>query len=59
MIDINEVINYLKNLQDDVCLALEQEDGRATFVEDSWEREGGGVGARALLPMAPCLKKAE
>ena len=44
MININDVIGYLKTLQDDICNALEKEDGAATFTEDSWKRDGGGGG---------------
>jgi len=49
MIDINEVIGYLKNLQDNICSALEREDGSAKFVEDSWQREAGGGGRTRIL----------
>lgn len=47
--DINIVIDYLKRLQDSICAGLEQEDGGATFEEDSWQRpEGGGGRSRVL-----------
>ncbi|MBD2185000.1 oxygen-dependent coproporphyrinogen oxidase [Planktothrix sp. FACHB-1355] len=43
------VSQFMKKLQDDICQALEQLDGSATFREDSWERpEGGGGRSRVL-----------
>src|SRR5688572_28191659 len=57
MIDINEVINYLKNLQDNICSALEQEDGGAKFTEDRWEREGGGGGRTRVIANGAVFEK--
>ncbi len=35
---------FMQNLQDEICTALEQLDGEARFQQDHWERaEGGGV----------------
>jgi coproporphyrinogen III oxidase len=40
---------FLRGLQDRLCQALEQADGQARFVEDSWQRaEGGGGRSRVL-----------
>ena len=36
------VREYLLSLQDRICTALEQEDGRSRFIEDAWSRESGG-----------------
>jgi coproporphyrinogen III oxidase len=47
--DINKVKNYLLNLQNQICLALENEDGTVKFAEDLWDRaEGGGGRSRVL-----------
>ena len=35
---------HLFDLQDQICRSLEDVDGKAKFVEDAWEREGGGGG---------------
>jgi coproporphyrinogen III oxidase len=43
-IDVSAVKNYLLDLQDRICSSLAEEDGRAQFVEDAWQREGGGGG---------------
>ena len=40
---------FIMQLQDDLCLALEQEDGKATFKEDLWERSGGGGGRTRVI----------
>ena len=47
--NIEIVKNYLLDLQDRICKALEAEDGGATFVEDKWERPAGGGGRTRLL----------
>lgn len=42
--DINAVRDYLMDLQDRICDALEQTDGAAKFIEDNWQRDGSGGG---------------
>lgn len=44
-----EFTTFIMRLQDDICLALEQEDGKATFREDLWKREGGGGGRTRVI----------
>ena len=39
-----QVLVYLRNLQETICTALADVDGRTGFREDNWEREGGGDG---------------
>ncbi len=42
-------ISFINKLQDDICHALEQADGKAKFIEDIWERpEGGGGNTRVI-----------
>ncbi len=46
---IDDVKAFLLDLQNNICEALEAEDGGATFEGDSWERvEGGGGNSRVL-----------
>ena len=46
---VEAVRSYLVGLQDALCKALEAEDDKANFVEDTWERpEGGGGRSRVL-----------
>ena len=49
MIDVTPVITYLRQLQDAVCVALEEVDGSATFLQDDWQREQGGGGRSRVL----------
>ncbi|WNC72420.1 oxygen-dependent coproporphyrinogen oxidase [Thalassotalea psychrophila] len=48
-INIEQVIEFLKTLQDQICSALEQADGDAKFVEDLWQREEGGGGRTRVI----------
>ena len=44
-----DVEQYLRKLQANICTALEEIDGKATFQHDSWNREGGGGGESRVL----------
>jgi coproporphyrinogen III oxidase len=45
-----DVKDYLLDLQDRICLALEKEDGHGRFNEDAWNRaEGGGGISRVIM----------
>lgn len=45
----DRMVAYVSNLQDQICRAIEEADGAASFVEDSWERpEGGGGRSRVI-----------
>jgi coproporphyrinogen III oxidase len=46
---IDAVKSYLLDLQDSICQQLEQADGKASFVEDRWDREGGGGGRTRVI----------
>jgi len=48
-IDIAAVKQYLLDLQDDICRQLADEDGGAGFIEDAWERPGGGGGRTRVI----------
>ncbi|GGZ09242.1 oxygen-dependent coproporphyrinogen oxidase [Shewanella fodinae] len=47
--DSQMVKQYLQQLQQHICKALEQLDGSATFMEDAWERPLGGGGKSKVL----------
>lgn len=49
---------YLLDLQDRICRALESEDGKATFLEDNWEREEGGGGRSRVMEGGQVFEKA-
>lgn len=42
-------ISIIHQLQDNICAALEACDGKATFIEDKWEREEGGGGKTRVI----------
>lgn len=45
----NEIVAYLKGLQDDICRQLEAADGEGKFQEDKWSRPGGGGGRSRVI----------
>ena len=48
-ITTEQVKEYLKSLQDQICKALEEQDGKAQFCEEHWSYEGGGGGRARVL----------
>lgn len=40
---------FMQNLQDEICTALEQLDGEARFQQDYWERAEGGEGRTRVI----------
>jgi coproporphyrinogen III oxidase len=56
-IPLAQVKQYLLGLQDDICAALEQEDGGAVFIEDSWQRPEGGGGRSRVISAGAVFEK--
>jgi len=50
-------ITYIENLQDEICAALEKLDGKASFREDNWERDGGGGGRTRVIEKGRIFEK--
>ncbi len=50
-------IDFIHQLQDDICTALEQADGKAKFVEDKWERAEGGGGKTRVIANGDVFEK--
>jgi coproporphyrinogen III oxidase len=44
-------------IQDEICAALEQVDGKAKFEEEKWEREGGGGGRTRIIQNGNIFEK--
>src|SRR5579872_309411 len=44
-----QIAEDYKTIQDEICSALEQCDGKAKFEEELWEREGGGGGRTRIM----------
>ena len=49
MLNKNDIANWFKALQNSICLALEEADGKGKFQEDLWERPGGGGGRSRVI----------
>jgi coproporphyrinogen III oxidase len=52
-----EITSWLRSLQDDICNALEAEDGKGKFLEDNWEREEGGGGRTRIIQHGSVIEK--
>jgi coproporphyrinogen III oxidase len=57
MPDIQAVKDYLMKLQDQICSALEEEDGKAKFIEDKWDRAEGGGGRTRIITDGAVFEK--
>lgn len=56
--DVKETwISFIHELQNRICTALEQSDGKATFVEDAWERPEGGGGKTRVIANGNVIEK--
>ena len=55
--NITEVKNYLLNLQDQICAALEGLEPKARFVEDLWDRAEGGGGRTRVLAQSQVIEQ--
>jgi len=52
-----QIAEWFKSLQDEICQAIETTDGKRTFEEDLWEREGGGGGRTRILRNGAIIEK--
>lgn len=50
-------IAYIHDLQNRICTALEAADGKATFVEDAWQRPEGGGGKTRVIADGAVFEK--
>ncbi|WP_455376409.1 oxygen-dependent coproporphyrinogen oxidase [Kaarinaea lacus] len=57
-INIDEIKAYYLDLQDRICAELAEEDGKASFEEDAWEREEGGGGRTRVLTDGDAFEQA-
>ncbi len=53
-----KVKDYLLGLQDSICQGLAAEDGSKDFIEDAWQRDGGGGGRSRVLEDGEVFEKA-
>lgn len=52
-----EISGWFRQLQLHICEELEAEDGKAKFVEDNWERPGGGGGHTRVIQHGNVFEK--
>ncbi len=57
IIGIEQVKDYLLNLQDSICKQLEAVDGGAQFQQDSWDRPEGGGGRSRVMTNGAVFEK--
>jgi coproporphyrinogen III oxidase len=50
-------ISYIHDLQNRICAALEQSDGKAKFFEDKWQRPEGGGGKTRVIANGDVFEK--
>ena len=50
-------IEYIQDLQNRICFALEQSDGKAKFAEDAWQRPEGGGGKTRVIANGNVFEK--
>jgi coproporphyrinogen III oxidase len=50
-------VAFIRKLQDEICSGLEQVDGKSTFVEELWQREGGGGGRTRVISGGAVFEK--
>lgn len=55
---VDAVKSYLLGLQDSICSELGEEDGRAEFLVDEWQRDEGGGGRSRVLTGGAIFEKA-
>jgi coproporphyrinogen III oxidase len=56
--DIEQIKNYLLTLQERLCTAFAEEDGKQSFQEDEWQREQGGGGRSRVLSNGAVFEQA-
>jgi len=56
-VDSKIVKSFLLNLQNKLCSDLQELDGGADFVEDAWQREGGGGGMTRCIDQGALFER--
>lgn len=57
MLTKEEITEWFKSLQDNICRSLEEEDGKGKFTEDNWVREEGGGGRTRIIEQGNVIEK--
>ncbi len=56
-IDKSRIAERYQEIQDEICRSLELLDGKATFAEELWQREGGGGGRTRIIQDGAIIEK--
>lgn len=51
------ITDYFQHLQDQICNALVETDGKGHFQEDTWQRKGGGGGRTRIMEKGAIIEK--
>ena len=57
MINKEEISAWFKQLQHEICVALEEADGKGKFIVDAWERAAGGGGISRVMENGNIIEK--
>lgn len=57
MITKEQIAESYRQIQDEICAGLALADGKGTFEEEIWEREGGGGGRTRIIQNGNILEK--
>lgn len=57
MIKKESISSEFKKIQDEICIALEQADGNAIFLEDNWQHHTGGGGRSRIMQNGDVIEK--
>src|SRR5690606_41352279 len=57
MVGKDLIANTFSDIQDEICQGLEILDGKGKFIEDLWDRPGGGGGRSRILTHGDLIEK--
>ena len=52
-----EIVDFFRQLQSEICSGLEELDGKSKFSSDNWERDGGGGGLSRVIQDGDLIEK--
>lgn len=55
--ELAEIVEFFKGLQDNICASLEALDGKVEFHEDPWDRPEGGGGRSRIIENGKAFEK--
>lgn len=57
MTDKESITQIFQNIQNHICKEITKTDGKGSFIEDSWERPGGGGGISRVMRHGAIIEK--